>query len=67
MTSYESTLSLARSMYLAETPRGIWEAEDEQLKYQYLRRARLRDHLDEDGSVPKQTLPPQHRPTSGRD
>ena len=39
---YDAITELARSMYLAETPRGIWAAEDEATRLYWMRRAALR-------------------------
>jgi hypothetical protein len=41
--TYDAILSLARSMYLSETPRGVFEAEDETVIAYWMRRARLRE------------------------
>ena len=47
---YDAITDLAKSMYLAETPRGIWAAEDEATRLYWMRRAALRG---EPASAPK--------------
>lgn len=47
---YDAITELAKSMYLAETPRGIWATEDEATRLYWMRRAALKV---EPASVPK--------------
>lgn len=48
IASYDAVTSLARSMFLADNPRGIWEALDEGERGYWMRRAALRNGLGAD-------------------